>query len=615
MATTEDIARLILEADTKGFAEAQTQIASTRTALDTLAASYTSGAIGIEKYYREGAKLQARLDQLEGGYRRADEALKKHGSTQKAIAAITSETTNKMAGLGQSLLQGGRALQDFQAAGFMGIANNLEGLAASIGLGPGIAGAVTALGAAFLAFKPQIMEFLSSFDEVKLKSFVSELDAVKLKIKEIEDNPLKTTADFKAWDEAKEKLDQLTKAQAAFKAAGEGKTVFEVEAGKQFKDVFEQEGQRGKAVRDAMVKAEADRMGANSPEIKKAMEQEKQLLKDIEFLKSMTASSVEEQGMINSQIGAKAEAAQAAAANGAARQAEIQDRARNAISGMLEGAFAGNNAQAREDLTKRLRGVGAEDLAKAAELSNPTEMQRQAEDEAAQEAAIERQKEANKQRAANKKKADAAEKLALDQAAGIDADNKKAFDAWKRSQDKKAGVEKRAKTKEDTEADRVVEKNTAEAAQGIGARAKGMTGLEAGAENILAQALASGQAKLDANGKLSEQGFSQFADVIGQVIKQQQPGMNPLQAAGLANRIAANAEQDVSGQLAAQLGDGINLQQATLNVLGQTQAALAQMGNKQQALWAQLNRLQQNGQQVRRQLEQPNFWAGNPVGE
>ncbi|MFZ2279311.1 MAG: hypothetical protein WAW39_16075 [Prosthecobacter sp.] len=79
-----------------------------------------------------------------------------HEAQQKASGSAQN--------LGTQVLYASRGLQDFQAAGMLGIANNLEQIAMSMGLGAGVAGAATVLGVAVQTMGPHVLTWLKSLD-------------------------------------------------------------------------------------------------------------------------------------------------------------------------------------------------------------------------------------------------------------------------------------------------------------------------------------------------------------------------------------------------------------------------------------------------------------------
>ena len=58
-----------------------------------------------------------------------------------------------------------RIVQDFQGGGLLGITNNIEGMAMSLGLGGGIAGVATLAAVALAALQPQIKALIASFNQ------------------------------------------------------------------------------------------------------------------------------------------------------------------------------------------------------------------------------------------------------------------------------------------------------------------------------------------------------------------------------------------------------------------------------------------------------------------
>lgn len=60
------------------------------------------------------------------------------------------------ANMNMAILQASRGIQDFQAAGLMGIVNNVEGIASAFGLGAGVAGMVTLAAVAIQSLSPII---------------------------------------------------------------------------------------------------------------------------------------------------------------------------------------------------------------------------------------------------------------------------------------------------------------------------------------------------------------------------------------------------------------------------------------------------------------------------
>lgn len=79
--------------------------------------------------------------------------------------------------MGNALLQASRGLQDMQY-GLAGAVNNLEGIASALGLGAGVAGAVTVVAVAAQQLGPHVVTWLKSLDTAgaKLKDLISSLN-------------------------------------------------------------------------------------------------------------------------------------------------------------------------------------------------------------------------------------------------------------------------------------------------------------------------------------------------------------------------------------------------------------------------------------------------------
>jgi hypothetical protein len=301
MADTTDVARLDLQSNAEDF---ERKIAKAEAALERLKAQYAqqvpAAAAVDDSIYdmadaydlveHEMTQVVTASAQVEKAFNQTTVAQAGHASAVNKVADATTKATKGMAGLGQAGLQTGRVIQDFAQGGIGGVLNNIEGFTQAVGGGPGLAGALTGLGVAFFLVKPFVNEFMDSMAPEKVHKIVTGMEALQEKIKEIEAKPIKAGVDLVELDLAKKKLDELTKAQNALNAAREGRTVFEKEAGEQFQQNFEEEGQHGKRTVDAMVKAEAKRREAIDPQLQQAKLDEARAREKIaaqeEFLRS-----------------------------------------------------------------------------------------------------------------------------------------------------------------------------------------------------------------------------------------------------------------------------------------------------------------------------------------
>ena len=160
MGTTEEFLRLITEV--KG-AQALTDLKKQLADIDA-----------------EAAKLKAQFDAQAISEAELEVQTRKLAATSAQLKATLGESTNKMAGLGQAGLQTGRVIQDFAQGGLGGILNNIEGLTMALGLGPGLAGTLTIVGAGFFALKPLIAEAVK-----ELGLFLEQTDLSKTSVERL----------------------------------------------------------------------------------------------------------------------------------------------------------------------------------------------------------------------------------------------------------------------------------------------------------------------------------------------------------------------------------------------------------------------------------------------
>lgn len=69
------------------------------------------------------------------------------------------------ANMNMAILQASRGIQDFQAAGLMGIVNNVEGIATAFGMGAGVAGMVTLAAVAIQSLTPAIKSAITEAEQ------------------------------------------------------------------------------------------------------------------------------------------------------------------------------------------------------------------------------------------------------------------------------------------------------------------------------------------------------------------------------------------------------------------------------------------------------------------
>lgn len=149
---------------------------------------------------------------VEGLRSLASEAEKAAGSLDKAGKSGVN--------MGQSLLQGGRAIQDFAQGGIGGILNNIEGVAAALGLGAGVAGAATVAGVAIALAGPPILNFFKSLgtSEPELKSIKGGIEAVTTALDALADKTKRSNKETAEFNKLAAEQGTLEKEAAARKA-------------------------------------------------------------------------------------------------------------------------------------------------------------------------------------------------------------------------------------------------------------------------------------------------------------------------------------------------------------------------------------------------------------
>jgi hypothetical protein len=145
-----------------------------------------------------------------------------HSTTTKTAGGLDKAKESSV-NLGQSMLQTGRIVQDFAQGGLGGILNNVEGFAAALGLGSGVAGLVTAVGVAAYIALPHVKNFINGLVDgankiPKSTDQVAEFtDAIKANAKELEalkDKQILTNTELARYNELTAKQVGLEKSLA-----------------------------------------------------------------------------------------------------------------------------------------------------------------------------------------------------------------------------------------------------------------------------------------------------------------------------------------------------------------------------------------------------------------
>lgn len=105
-------------------------------------------------------------DQLRAGLAaamvQAQQAGQKISQSMNQAGQASAKTGSNM---NMAILQASRGIQDFQAAGLMGIVNNVEGIATAFGMGAGVAGMVTLAAVAIQSLTPAIKSAITEAEQ------------------------------------------------------------------------------------------------------------------------------------------------------------------------------------------------------------------------------------------------------------------------------------------------------------------------------------------------------------------------------------------------------------------------------------------------------------------
>jgi hypothetical protein len=281
----EEQARLIVEAEAKGFTDTDAAIKANEAKLAALTASYKAGTIGYDEYTAKGSRLQGKLDELRESYKVADDALKKYGSTMAASAALTEKATNKLAGLGQVGLQSGRIVQDFAQGGVAGILNNIEGATQALGLGPGLAGVLTMVGVAAFIAKPHLEALWKALNPNAIEPFVDELTKLNGRIKDLEEKKVKVAVDILELDAARDRVNEIKAALAAVAKLENTQAKAEKESGAAIGEILAESPEGGAEVKRKLRAQLAPKAEADSTALREARAREEEAKQELTKLR------------------------------------------------------------------------------------------------------------------------------------------------------------------------------------------------------------------------------------------------------------------------------------------------------------------------------------------
>lgn len=436
MADVEERARIIVQAENKGFQETEARIARLEGEIAALTAKYKSGGVGYDEYTEKGTRLQAELDSLRAAHDKASEAVKRYGSTQAALAKLTEQSQSKMAGFGQSMLQTGRIVQDFQAAGLRGILNNLEGLSLALGGGAGLAGAVTVAAVAFEVFKPQIKAAWDALASGRPREAASQIETLTKRIEELKGQHVTLAVDRSELERAETQLGRLKRAQDEFRAAQGRQTSAEAEAGKAAQEAITEEGEPElvEALRAKFVREQTKK----SVPLREAQERQQALEKERDERRNRFGGL----GLAGEQSFARRIAIEQDRAR-AARDA-INKEAETHVGGLLTDLREkGGQAQAtaRTSLARELEGIGRGQLATQIRGTTPEAIRAQEQADVELEQSIEDMKDARQRNKDLHRKQDEETKKRLDKFVGSNEAEKRAMEVTLQAEKKGADAE------------------------------------------------------------------------------------------------------------------------------------------------------------------------------
>jgi hypothetical protein len=396
MATAEDRARLIVEAEARGFAEADAKIKATEAALDDLGARYKSGSVELLSYVQADAGLRHELSALRGSYDLATTAVKKHGTTQAAAASLSVEARGKMKNFGYAVLEFSRGIEDMQY-GLVNAQNNIPGLIQRLGGGAGLAGAISLVVVGIGVALPKIKEFWDSFNSDLSAGAFDTIKSLKDKIEEIEEHPIRMAVDQLQLDEAQRKLDRLTKAKAELDAQMGQQNAHEAESGAKINEAIKESATGSAGVVAKVAEAIERKNVGDSIPIQEATEAQKKAVgrigqADQDFRGATDANDRESaNAALREGERARAELHAAKEKESAARTA-IEQASKLDAAGLIADARKGagdTQADAQSRLTAWLVAVGEKALAASIKDASPANVKTKKEDADAKKLATE----------------------------------------------------------------------------------------------------------------------------------------------------------------------------------------------------------------------------------
>lgn len=577
MPDTTEIAKLIIEAGTQGFADVQASITGLETKLAALTASYKTGTTSIDDYLANGAKIKGQLDEQKAAFQVATDALAKHGTAQKAVAALSEPGAKSTRNLGQGFLELSRAVEDAQY-GLNGVLNNLPPMIQRFGGSAGLAAGISLAAVAFNILLPKLIQAAKDMNLFgdKTADVRGQVEKLQERISELEAKKVKLAIDTYELDEAKKKLDRLQAAQREFDESIKKQASVESESGQRIADVLaEAPGGEGEFLNSVRAKQERDALTKNQALIDQTQTIKEATRKHAEAQEAKRVA--QETGDAESAIAAAMESAKQQARINEANEkiSEIQTNAKQvaekSVGDILlrsKTAQGAEQAAAQKQLAEAARGVGREDIAVGIEMASPAAVKADRHEKdviwrAQQKKKLEDDlRDINKQKQAAQAQADAMIADLLNPA-GAEAEaaaRKEAPEIFKTPAQKASDmakfghIETAAETKARKDDIATQKKRSQVADREMDEQAKAIAGGLIGqqAEGLIGQFEAGGLSTVEAQARV--------AQMVRQELQKQ--GFNLLRAGALSGKIAKGAASNVEKRQLGGISRGIPLTRA-----------------------------------------------------
>jgi hypothetical protein len=406
----DDTIKLVFQTDTAGMKVADDALKTTKANTADVAAAMDAATAATGRQRDALGRFVGGSGQAAAAAKQTATAVDGQAAAMDRAATSTDKATNKMAGSGQVMLQGSRAVQDFASQiqnglgpALNGILNNIEGVARGFGLGPGVAGALTVAGVAASVAWPYIRDFVASMQADKVENFRDAIERTKDEIKKITEKEHKVALDFFSLDVAEARLKQLQDGLAAFNATAGLRSEAEQKSGQEVKKAIGEAPGGGKQATEDLRRPMFNKLVANDPAMREAEAEQVSLAAQLQKAKDDEEKAVGLPDLLSARASRDAaeRSLQAAREKAAVRRHFLEAKAPEEVGKVLGPAEAGD-AEAQQELRRMLREAGRGGLADEIGKVNPAAM--------AQKLAAEKAKKEGKA-AADKAKHDAEKAL------------------------------------------------------------------------------------------------------------------------------------------------------------------------------------------------------------